>query len=112
MQPNLNRKVASALAAGAMIVGGLLAAPAANATGNPAKLDRGDLTLACQTQYGQTGWVAHLMGSTAYDWRCVYNNNFSDQRGVSVNQYCNLIWGVWAAAPVVNDPYSWKCQGY
>jgi uncharacterized membrane protein len=109
----LKKKIVSALAVATITVSAAFMAPVtANATGNPAKLDKGDFTQACKTQYGQAGWVAHLMGSTAYDWKCVYNNNFSNQKSVSVNQYCMQIWGVWAAAPVVSDPYSWKCQGY
>lgn len=110
---SLKKKIASALAAGAIALGSvMLAAPAAEATGNPSRLDRGDLTSQCRLQYGAAGWDARLMGNTAYSWRCVYNNNYNDQRSVNVNSYCQYYWSVWAVATNANDPYSWKCQGY
>lgn len=109
----LKKKIASALAAGVITFSGMmLASPAAQATGNPASLDRGDLSLACKLQYGQSGWAAQLMGNTAYSWRCVYLSNYNDQRSVDVNNYCQHYWSVWAIATNANDPYSWKCQGY
>lgn len=114
MKMTLKKRVASTLAVGTIAVGAMLAAPvAANATYNPAKLDRGDFTIACREQNDNTlGWVANLRGSTAYSWRCEYVPGGKASTGLSVNQYCMAHWGVWAAAPVASDPYSWKCQGY
>ena len=110
---NLKKKLASAVAVGAIILGALLVSPvAANATGNPSKLDRGDFTIACMNQYGRAGWSAKLYGSTAYSWKCVYNNNDSTQKNVDINAYCMNLVGAWAATPVASNPYSWKCQGY
>ena len=111
MKMNLKGRIASTLAAGAMAAGFAFAAPvAANATGNPSHLDQGDLSLACQLQYGG-GWTAHLYGSTAYSWKCTTAIGFT-QKSVDVNNYCMTIWGVWAIATDASDPYSWKCQGY
>ena len=107
----LKRKAATALAAGAIAVGAMLAAPmAANATGNPSSLDQGDLSQACHLQYG-AGWTAHLFGSNAYSWKCTAVGS-SDKRNVDVNNYCMSIWGVWAQTTTPSSPYSWKCQGY
>jgi len=108
----LKKGSASLFAAGAVVFGGLLAAPVAQATGDPSHLDRGDLTLQCKVQYGQAGWAAQLTGSGAYGWKCVYVTNYSDQRDIDINAYCMSLWGVWAAAPNPSDPYSWHCQGY
>lgn len=89
MSTKLKRKLAPALAAGALAVGGLFAAvPAAHATGNPSALDQGDLSLACKIQYGQSGWNAQLYGSTAYSWKCVSAAHPGEKRDVSVNTYC------------------------
>ena len=68
---SLKRKLAPVLAAGAIVLAGLFAAPAAHATGNPSALDRGDLSIACKLQYGQSGWTAQLFGNNAYSWKCV-----------------------------------------
>ncbi|HEX6258317.1 MAG TPA: hypothetical protein VFZ48_02480 [Candidatus Saccharimonadales bacterium] len=106
----LKQRVASVLATGAIFVGAMLAAPAAQATGDPNRLDRGDLSLACKLQYGQQGWAAQLTGSGAYGWKCVYVSNYNDQRHVDVNNYCMHYWGVWSQATNPNDPYSWRCQ--
>lgn len=83
---SLKEKLASGLAVGAIVVGGLLAVPAvAYATGNPSALDRGDLSQQCKNQYGQYGWAAQLTGSGAYGWKCVYVSNYSDQRNIDIN---------------------------
>lgn len=52
LEMSLKKKLATAAAAGAVIIGSLLAAPAAHATSNPSKLDQGDLSIACKIQYG------------------------------------------------------------
>ena len=109
---SLKRKLAPALAAGAIVLAGLFAAPAAHATGNPSALDRGDLSIACKLQYGQSGWTAQLFGNNAYSWKCVSPAYPGQRRDVSVNNYCMSIWGVWATTTNPNSPYSWKCQGY
>ena len=86
----LKKRIASTLAVGTIAIGAMLAAPvAANATYNPAKLDRGDFTIACREQNDNTlGWVANLRGSTAYSWRCEYVPGGKASTGLSVNQYC------------------------
>jgi len=105
----LKKKFASAVAVGAIVMGALLAVPvAANATGNPSRLDQGDLTIACKIQYGQNGWAAKQLYSGVYGWRCVYNNNNSTARSVDVNNYCMTYFGTWSTAA----PGYWKCQGY
>ena len=108
LEMSLKKKIMTAGAVGAMVFGSLIAAPATYATGNPSKLDRGDLSLACKTQYGQNGWIAQQLYSGVYGWRCVYNNNVSTQRSVNVNNYCMTYFGTWATAL----PGYWKCQGY
>ena len=113
MKMTLKKRIASILTVGAITIGATLAAPvAANATGNPSKLDQGDLSLACKLQYGQSGWNAQLYGNTAYSWKCVSAAYPGQKRDVSVNNYCQSIWGVWAMTTNPNSPYSWKCQGY
>ncbi len=105
MKMTMKKRVVSTLAVGAIAIGVMLAAPvAANATGNPNRLDRGDLTQACQTQNGAAGWVANLRGSTAYSWRCEYVPGGKASTGVNVNSYCMQVWGVWAQATNANDP--------
>ncbi len=108
----LRKRLTPLFAAGAIALGGLLAAPVAQATGNPSALDRGDFTIQCKAQYGAYGWAAQLTGSTAYGWKCVYLTDFGDQRDISINSYCMNHWGVWAMTTNPSDPYSWKCQGY
>lgn len=108
LEMSLKKKLATAAAAGAVIIGSLLAAPAAHATSNPSKLDQGDLSIACKIQYGQNGWIAQQLYGGVYGWRCVYNNNASTQRNVDVNNYCMTYFGTWATA----SPGYWKCQGY
>ncbi|MCA9338555.1 hypothetical protein KC949_03275 [Candidatus Saccharibacteria bacterium] len=106
---SLKKKATSAIAS-AMVLGSLFAAPAANASGNPSKLDQGDLTQACQMQYGPYHF-ANLFGTTAYSWKCVVVGSTS-KWDINVNNYCMTIWSVWAIATNPNDPNSWKCQGY
>ncbi len=107
---SLKNKIAPVVAAGAIALGGMLAAPAAHSTGNPNSLDQGDLSLACKLSYGQSGWTAQLYGSTAYSWKCIYLTNTSDKRNVDINNYCQHYWGVWAQTTNPSSPYSWRCQ--
>ena len=107
----LRKKLASTLAVGVIVLSGLfMMAPAAQATGNPNQLDRGDLTGQCRDQYGQQGWTAELYGSTAYSWKCVYLGNVSDKRNVDINAYCQRVYGVYAQTTNPNSPYAWRCQ--
>jgi hypothetical protein len=112
---SLKKKIAVGLAACALVLGGLFAAPvAAFATGNPHSLDQGDLTSACRLQPGQSsyGWNAQLYGNTVYSWKCVYLGNPNTKTNVDINKYCQTYWGVWAATRNPSSPYSWYCQGY
>lgn len=110
MKPK-NKRLLPVLAIGVLALGATLTpSGVAGATGNPSALDRGDLTQACHLQYG-AGWSARLFGNTAYSWKCTRLWS-SEKRDVDVNRYCQAVWGVYAATPVANNPYSWKCQGY
>jgi hypothetical protein len=62
-----------------------------------------------------SGWCQHvgydratLIGSTAYDWRCVRGN---EQAGVDVGAACRFEYGPQATAVLgsYKDPYSWGC---
>lgn len=111
MSGMLKRKIVPALVAGALAIGGMFAtATAAHATGNPSRLDQGDLSQACHLSYG-AGWNAQLLGNTAYSWKCTNASNPA-LKNVDINNYCMSMWGVWAMTTNPNSPYSWKCQGY
>ena len=66
MKMTLKKRIASTLAAGVIAISAMLAAPvAANATGNPSKLDQGDLTIACRIKEptNQYGWKSEKVDS-------------------------------------------------
>lgn len=111
MRTTLKRRIAAGLTASAIAIGTMLAIPgAAHATGNPSRLDQGDLTLACKIKEptNQNGWKAVQMYSGVYGWRCVYLGNTSTAKGIDINNYCMQYFGSWATT---SGSY-WKCQGY
>ena len=111
MKMTLKKRIASTLAAGVIAISAMLAAPvAANATGNPSKLDQGDLTIACRIKEptNQYGWKAEHLYSGVYGWRCVYLGNNSTAKSIDINNYCMSYYGSWATP----SPGYWKCQGY
>lgn len=107
----LKKKIASTLAAGAIAIGAILAAPvAANATGDGSRLDQGDLTIACRMKEptNQYGWKAVHLYSGVYGWRCVYLGDTSTAKSIDINNYCMQYFSAWATA----SPGYWKCEGY
>lgn len=105
------KKISSTLAVGAIAIGTMLTVPiAVDATGNPSKLDQGDLTIACRVKEptNKYGWKAEQLYSGVYGWRCVYLGDTSTAKSIDINNYCMLYFGSWATA----SPGYWKCQGY
>ena len=99
------------LVAGLGLATTLTGADAAPPKGRP--LGGVNLTYYCQVHYGGN-YKAAVLGSTAYDWRCVpkVHHAGTANYGISVTNACLLQYGLRgliAYAINDNDPTSWRC---
>ena len=96
------RIITTTLAAFLTLVGGLVAASPAHATGPGV-----DMTQACRLEHGPT-WEAKLFypSQGAYGWKC-HIPPFSGTKDVNVNLYCDTYYGVWSHNH--GGAYTWHC---
>jgi hypothetical protein len=95
----------------AISLGASVSAEAAPPKGRP--LGGVNLTYYCQVHYG-SNYKAAVLGSTAYDWRCVpvVHHAGTVNHPISVANACLLQYGLTgliAYASNPGDPTSWRC---